>query len=247
MARPLREDSRGAAHHIFVRGVGRTATAIDAADYDRALFLLERTVKSFELECHSWCYLPNHTHLVVTSRLGNLSDAMHWLGTCTAQSFNRRYDRSGHLYQGRFGSRLVEDEAHLLELARYLPLNPVSANLCDDPEDWPWSSYAATIGMRAVPWFLSAEIFLDHFRSVDDYAAWVAQGVDPATLDTHGIPTSTTHSPSLSTVMSLDRSDAAIARAHFDNGFSQRAIARHLGVSSSQINRRLGHLRGRGT
>ncbi len=56
---------------------------------------------------------------------------MHWLGTCTAQLFNQRHERSGHLYQGRFGSRLVQDDDYLLELARYLPLNPVRAELCD--------------------------------------------------------------------------------------------------------------------
>ena len=99
-------------------------------------------------QCHAWCFLPNHSHLLVTSKLGNLSRAMHWLGTCTAQTFNQRHERSGHLYQGRFGSRLIEDDDYLLELARYLPLNPVRAELCDAPEDWPWSSYSATAGLQ---------------------------------------------------------------------------------------------------
>ncbi len=156
MPRHLRQDYPGATHHVFVRGVARTAVAVDAADYERALTLLERAVSRFELQCHAWCYLPNHSHLLVTSRLGNLSRAMHWLGTCTAQSFNQRHARVGHLYQGRFGSRLVADERYLLELARYLPLNPVRNGLCDAPGDWPWSSYGATAGLRERPGFLDS-------------------------------------------------------------------------------------------
>jgi putative transposase len=123
MARPLRLDYPGAMHHVFVRGVARSVVAVDEDDYERSLTLLERAVLRFGLRCHAWCYLPNHSHLLVTSDLGNLSRAMHWIGTCTAQAFNQRHERSGHLYQGRFGSRLIADEGYLLELARYVPLN----------------------------------------------------------------------------------------------------------------------------
>ena len=81
-------------HHVFSRGVARSATAVDSADYERALGFLERAVERFELRCHAWCFLPNHFHLLLTSQLGNLSSAMHWLGTCTAQTFNERYERA---------------------------------------------------------------------------------------------------------------------------------------------------------
>ena len=119
VARPLRQqDYAGAVHHVYWRGVARSATAIDAVDYERTLDFLERTVSRFDLRCHAWCYLPNHSHLLLTSQLGNLSRAMQWLGTCSAQTFNERYGRSGHLYQGRFGSKLVEDDGYFLELAR---------------------------------------------------------------------------------------------------------------------------------
>src|SRR6478672_7706355 len=117
--RPWRQDYPGAVHHVFVRGNARSAIALDDEDHHRALDLLERAALRFELACHAWCYLPNHSHLLLTSRLGNLSRAMHWLGTCSAHSFNQRYGRSGHLYQGRFGSKLVQDDAHFIELARY--------------------------------------------------------------------------------------------------------------------------------
>jgi REP element-mobilizing transposase RayT len=245
MPRQLRQDGRGATHHVFIRGVRRSVVAVDAADYERALFLLERMASNFELICHAWCYLPNHSHLLVTSQEGNLSKGMHWLGTCTAQSFNRRHKYSGHVYQGRFESRIVEDDKHLLELARYLPLNPVRAGLCESPEDWPWSSYAATTGARAAPWFLNPAAFLSVFASVGAYVDWVAQGVDSTSLDDDGAPLPPQPAIPLATLILDDHSDDGLARAHFDHGFSQAAIARHLGVSAAQVCRRIAR-RGRG-
>jgi REP-associated tyrosine transposase len=88
-------DYPGATHHVFNRGVARSVVAVDGIDYSHALNLLEQMIARFELRCHAWCYLPNHFHLLLTSQLGNLSDAMHWLGTCTAAAFNLRHERSG--------------------------------------------------------------------------------------------------------------------------------------------------------
>ena len=178
-----RRTNPGVVHHVFTRGVARSLIAVDSIDFDRSLYLLERAVAKFDLGCHAWCYLPNHFHLVLTSRRGNLSAAMQWLGTCAAQSFNARHARSGHFYQGRFGSRLVESDRHALELARYLPLNPVRAGLCHSPDEWPWSSYAATAGQRAAPWFLDADEFLTPLGSVAAYIQWVGEGVDASVLD----------------------------------------------------------------
>ena len=173
MARPLRLDYPGAMHHVFTRGMSRSAVALDDADYEKSLMLLARAVPRFGLRCHAWCYLPNHSHLLLTSELGNLSRAMHWLGTCTAQSFNHRHEHSGHVYEGRFGSRLVEDEGYLLELARYVPLNPVRAGLCASPGDWRWSSYSATAGLAARPAFLDTGTLVDALGSRSAYVAWV--------------------------------------------------------------------------
>jgi putative transposase len=237
MARPLRLDYPGATHHVFSRAVARTLVAVDSADYERTLDLLARVVSRFELKCHAWCFLPNHAHLLVTSQLGNLSTAMHWLGTCTAQTFNKRHDRTGHLYQGRFGSRLVSDDSYLLELARYLPLNPVRARLCNSPGDWEWSSYAATAGLCAAPPFLDASPFSDLLGSPDAYAAWVTDGLLATTLDERGIPLPAARTP-LEILLQID-SAHAIADAHFRHGYSKAAIARHLGVSPNQIARRL--------
>ena len=237
MPRPLRFDYPGATHHVFVRGVARSAIAVDDDDFEHSLYLLERTVARFELDCHAWCFLPNHAHLLVTSRLGNLSRAMHWLGMCTAQAFNRRYERSGHLYQGRFGSRLVTDDDYLLELARYVPLNPVRAGLCDAPADWRWSSYAATAGLEGAPWYLDSILLIALLGSADAYVEWVNDVIEEDVLDEHGLPLPPER-PTLASLLPTG-SNRGIAAAHFEHGYTKSAIARHLGVSDSQIGRRL--------
>lgn len=225
MARQPRRDYPGAMHHVFVRGNARGVVAVDELDYWHALNLLERAVVRFDLVCHAWCYLPNHAHLLLTSKLGNLSRAMHWLGTCSAHAFNRRHERSGHLFQGRFGSRLVEDDQYFLEPVRYLPLNPVRALLCSSPEDWRWSSYAATAGLRSPPDYLDSAAIVGLLGSPDAYVAWVGHGVDGAILDERGFRMPAPRPP-LETLLA-DRSNEAIATAHA-HGYRQNAIAAHL-------------------
>jgi putative transposase len=237
MARKPRQDYAGAVHHIFVRATARSLVVVDDADYQRALHQLRRAVSRFEFICHGWCFLPNHAHMLVTSQQGNISQVMHWLGTSTAQAFNHRHARSGHLYGGRFGSRLVESDTYLLELARYLPLNPVRAGLCRSPGDWPWSSYAATVGEAPMPAFLDPSAFLGMLGSADRYTTWVAAGIDPAVIQENGAPQRPPR-PSLAILLAED-TDRSIAVAHVRHGYSQASIARHLGVNPSQISRRL--------
>lgn len=161
---------------------------------------------------------------------------MHWLGTCTALSFNRRHERSGHVYQGRFGSKVVEDDAYLLELARYLPRNPVQAGLCSSPEGWVWSSYAATAGLLTAPWFLDPGLVIRALGPATAYAEWVAGEVDATVLDQRGfrIPVPP---PRLSSLLN-DGSQSAIRCAH-SHGYTQAAIADYLGVNQTQVSRSL--------
>ena len=157
---------------------------------------------------------------------------MHWLGTCTAQRFNQRHERTGHLYQGRFGSRLIQDDGYLLELARYVPLNPVRAELCRGPEHWPWSSYAATAGLSPAPWFLDAGPLLDMLGSPSAYKSWVSEGVLGTTLDEFGVPRLPVQ-PSLAELL-FKPTDAAIAVAHFRHGYHKAVIARTSGSAAGR-------------
>lgn len=85
--------------------------------------------------------MPNHYHLLIETPKGNLSQGMRQLNGIYTQHFNKKYQTVGHLFQGRFKSILIEKERYLLELSRYIALNPLRANLVEDPKDWPWSSY----------------------------------------------------------------------------------------------------------
>lgn len=148
---------------MTARGNRRQEIFRDDRDRRRFLRLLGHVVATLRWRCHAYCLMPNHYHLVVETPNADLSIGMHRLNSLFAQWFNRRHDVDGHLFQGRFHSVLVESEWHLLELCRYVPLNPVRGGLCAHPGEWPWSSYRATVGRTAPPRFLSVMEVLDHF------------------------------------------------------------------------------------
>ena len=183
MARPLRVEFPGAVYHVTARGDGRGVIFRD--DRDRANFLeiLGRTVSLRRWICHAYCLMGNHYHLVIETPEGNLSRGMRSVNGEYTQAFNRRHRRPGHVFQGRFKAVLVEKEAHLLELCRYVVLNPVRARgmRVRSPEAWPWSSYRATAGKEAPPAFLTVEWILSRFGGSEEearrrYARYIAQG-----------------------------------------------------------------------
>ena len=118
--------------------------AITRDDADRVAWLsiLDRTVHRFDLGLRAYCLMPNHFHLVFEADLDDLSRGMHRLNGLYAQRFNRRHDRTGHLFQGRFGLRAIDDETLLLDTCEYVLQNPVRAGLCEAAEAWPWSAIA---------------------------------------------------------------------------------------------------------
>jgi putative transposase len=136
---------------------------LDAIDRFRFLHRLEEVVAGFGWLVHAYCLMPNHFHLVIQTPEPNLSAGMHRLNFLTAQSFNRRHDVDGHLFQGRFKSPLVESETHMIELSRYVVLNPVRAGLVRHPADWRWSSYRAAVGLSPRPPFLTLDLVLGYF------------------------------------------------------------------------------------
>ena len=172
------------------------------------------------LRCHAWCYSESHPP-PCTSPTGNLSKAMHWFGSCTAQTFNTRHERSGHLFQGRFGSRLVEDQPYFLELARYVALNPFHQALCATPDDWPWSSYAATAGLRERPRYLDPHAGCLRFSArVRRTPPSSPPASIRATPDWSMARRGRRRAPPLE-VLLRDDSDRAIALAHFRHGYSK--------------------------
>ncbi len=165
MARPLRIEFPGAVYHVTSRGNARSDIYED--DNDRHLFLsiLGQTVKRFNWLCHAYCLMGNHYHLLIETPEGNLSAGMRHLNGVYTQAYNRIHHKDGHVFKGRFKAVLVEKESHLLELCRYVVLNPVRAHMVERAELYPWSSYLSTLGKTVVPVFLCMEWLLANFSA----------------------------------------------------------------------------------
>ena len=129
MARPLRIEWPGALYHVTDRGNERQLIFRDDQDRRKFLHYFEETIEKFGLIVHALCLMPNHYHIEIETPNGNLSKAMQWLKTTYTVYFNHRHSRSGHLFQGRYKSIVVEKDSYLLELSRYIHLNPVRAGL----------------------------------------------------------------------------------------------------------------------
>jgi REP element-mobilizing transposase RayT len=140
LARPPRTQIPGGTYHITARGNRRQAIFHDADDRRLFIALLSRVAQRREWRLIAYCLMTNHFHLVIETPASNLSAGMHYLNFTYAQYFNERHSMDGHLFGGRFGSVLVENEDQLAELLTYVAFNPVRAGLCDKPSDWPWSS-----------------------------------------------------------------------------------------------------------
>ena len=127
------------AYHVTNRGVEQRAIYLD--DHDRRLFvsLLERAARRFRWRLSAYALMNNHFHLIVTTELDRLSRGMHNVSFRYAQHFNDRHTRVGHLFQSRFGARVIEDETYYDVACAYVFDNPVRAGLCDAPDDYPWS------------------------------------------------------------------------------------------------------------
>jgi REP-associated tyrosine transposase len=144
--RPPRDQSAGI-RHIVCRGNRRQPIFLDDIDRRRYLGLLEETCARYEWRASGYCLMGNHAHLVVRVGAGTISRGMQWLSGKYGQLFNRRHGVTGHLFQGRFRSEVVEDEAYALEVIRYADLNPVRARVVHHPASWAWSSYRALVGL----------------------------------------------------------------------------------------------------
>jgi REP element-mobilizing transposase RayT len=134
--RPPRIQVAGGIYHLGLRGVRRTHIFRSEGDYDLFESLLGTVVERFDWRCHTYCLMPNHYHLLVETPQPNLSDGMQRLNSTYAQWFNQLHGFSGHVFERRFFSRLVESTYDLLELVRYIVLNPVRAGICAEARAW---------------------------------------------------------------------------------------------------------------
>lgn len=148
MARPLRIEYGGAFYHITARGNERKRIFFGKSDYDRFKEYLLEAQEKFGYRLHCYVLMGNHYHLVIETPNGNMNKVLHYVNGSYATYTNKKRNRSGHLWQGRYKGILIDREAYLLELSRYLHLNPVRAGMVEKPEDYRQSSYRSYLGTR---------------------------------------------------------------------------------------------------
>ncbi len=163
MARPLRLEFAGALYHVTSRGDRQEDIFLCDEDRQDWLDVLETVCDRFNWVVHAFCQMTNHYHLLLETVDGNLSKGMRQLNGLYTQRFNRRHRMVGHLFQGRYKAILVQKEAYLLELTRYVVLNPLRAHMVNDLNDWRWSSYPIVMEQAAIPQWLDADWLLGQF------------------------------------------------------------------------------------
>ena len=170
MARPLRLEYAGALYHVTSRSDRREDIYLDDKDREEWLAVLGNVCNRFNWVVHGYCQMTNHYHLLIETVDGNLSKGMRQLNGVYTQRFNRRHGLVGHLFQGRYKAILVQKDSYLLELTRYVVLNPLRAKMIKNIEDWPWSSYLAIIGIVNAPHWLDVDWLLSQFGKQRDSA-----------------------------------------------------------------------------
>lgn len=159
MARPLRIEFSGAFYHVTARGNQRSTIFTNYADRLAWLEILGQTAERFHWRVYAYCQMENHFHLLVQTPEANLARCMRHLNGVYTQRFNRQHNRCGHLLQGRYHAVIVDEETYLLQVCRYVLLNPVRAGLIRRASNWRWSSYRSTIGAAMAPqWLATAEL-----------------------------------------------------------------------------------------
>lgn len=183
MAPPRDVDPQGM-YHAMSRGNFRGTVFLDDEHYLKYLSLLHRVAERRRWMILDWCLIPNHYHLVIQLTEGGLSEGMRELNGCFSRWSNLQTGRTGtgHVWKNRFRSLNVSREGHLWTIFRYIPLNPVAANLSKLPEDWPWCGYRATIGAEYPYRFHFPAELLRHFArnpsvALERYRKFVHEGL----------------------------------------------------------------------
>ena len=183
MARPLRIEFEGACYHVMARGNAHQEIFIDDADRGAFIDNLGRVAQRFDWRVWAWCLMDNHYHLLIETLRPTLSQGMREVNGVYTQAFNRRHGRVGHVLQGRYKAILVDRDSYLMELGRYIVLNPVRAGMCERAEEFRWSSYRSVMGKAPSPDWLAVDRTLDQFHSKRGparraYARFVRDGVN---------------------------------------------------------------------
>jgi putative transposase len=277
MARPLRIEYPGAVYHVTSRGNEKKAIYKDDRDRETFLSTLSRVNERYHWLCHAYCLMDNHFHLVIETPDGNLSMGMRQLNGVYTQSLNKRHRRTGHLFQGRYKAILIQKDSHLLEVCRYVVLNPIRAQMVEEPGHWRWSSFNATAGREKPSPCLTTNWVLRQFsreraRAEREYCRFVGLGKGKESMweavkgqtilgddefvesvadqlgrhkDVPEIPRSQRYAarPPLEKLLGPNvpkervKRDQKIREAVEKFGYTQRAVADHLGFHFTYVSR----------
>jgi len=282
MARPLRIEYPGAVYHITSRGNDKKTIFRDDADRETFLKILAFVNKRYHWLCHAYCLMDNHYHILIETPDGNLSLGMRQLNGVYTQARNKRHNKTGHLFQGRYKAILIQKDTHLLEVCRYVVLNPVRAKMVEKPEDWRWSSYRATAGKEQPHPCLTTDWILGQFsrtraKAEKEYRQFVRWGIGKESIwtdvkgqvllgeddfvvglsdhlkkneDIPEIPKSQRYAnrPALDKLFSESilkdtrKRDKKVNEAVEKYGYTQRAVADHLGMHFTYVSQIISRL-----
>ena len=221
---------------------GNRKNDIFLSDDDRLDFIekLAEVVSEYGWACYAYCLMSNHYHLFIETPQPNISEGMHKLLNDYCKRFNWKHDQVGHVMQGRFDSRLVENEEHLMAIITYMPLNPVNGGLVSKPEQWSWSSYRAIAGLVPVPGFLDIGYTLNLFGDEPEMArqAYIRLVAERLFLN---LSTDQNRRPSLQElfreVWDKHQRNSVMRIAHQKHRYTMTEISTHLGLSLSAVSR----------
>ncbi len=184
-----RVGARAAWHHVMNHGVSGRCVFPSPRDIAEFVRLLDEMSREFLVEIHAYCVLGSHYHLLLRATKGDVVRAMRHLDGTYAHRFHGRHDTDGPLFRGPHRALLVRANRHLLEVSRYIHLNPVEAGLVSRAEEWPHSSFRAYLDPAAAPRWLRTAVILGAFGSIGarrSYRRFVHAGIDPGTRDFYG-------------------------------------------------------------
>ena len=168
MGRAWRIEFEGALYHVMSRGNEGNDIFLDDRDRQRFLYALGEFYERFDIEIFAYVLMRNHYHLLIRTHRPNLSKAMQWLGVTYTRRFNNTHERSGHLFQGRFKSIIVQNDAYLMQLSCYIHRNPLRAKIVNRLMDYRWSSYPSYAYSYKSPSWLSTELILSRLKNQKD-------------------------------------------------------------------------------
>jgi REP element-mobilizing transposase RayT len=236
-------------YHVLNRGVAQMRIFEEPADYEYFEELMCFYAKSYGITIHNYCLMSNHYHLLLEIEEANLSKFMRQLGMNYSIYFNKKNKRTGHLWQGRFKSWFITDEAYLYTLMCYIEQNPLKANMVKELAEYPYSSYHYFLDYKNIPECLqNAWTVQNHKDDVEAIEAFLTSAVDRQILQELKTASSLVEAPNLDNrpkkedlveifekITDIKERNVAIVKA-YKEGYSQHMIAKVLGMAQSTIN-----------